>query len=236
MNFTKSKIIILATSLFFSAMSCRDREICKTKKIVDSQLGHIGDSFVCNDLLTKISFIDSLFLVDSIVYRWDNNMIRSVYSYKRGIRVFENIDYYNTGDLASYIFISDKDSNYFYQLDFDPDGNIRSKFGELFFVGLMDKIDYNSLEVEDNGERMHIQIYYPNPPNCETLLYAKIDTLNADVFSQNSYIPFLKEVSVETKMKSKEWRLIDIWLKESCGYDTLLYNQPIHFKVVPKRE
>lgn len=158
--------------------------------------------------------------------------IESINTFRKGKKAFENIYFHENGKISLYEFLDDNCENCFYKKEYDEDGKVISVNGELFFQGYLDKINPKTLEVKNDGKRMHISIFHPTIPYCENNLYVKLDTVKAKVFSSNKYISFLEDVYVDTDKHEKEWTEIDVWFEVICEEDTLLYHNPIYYKVI----
>lgn len=223
-----SYLIILITFL----ISCNNSNDIILIPIIDTKKGYVGDSCFIDDKLYAIKLYDSLRNIDSIIFSYhENGNLKNKLSYFKGKMVYENIAYYKNGQPAIYQFTSVKSENYFYEILYDTLGNIKEKNGKLFFQGFVDKINEN-LEVVDDGNDMHLSIYYPNIPKTTIRVYVKFDEGDIDVFKQNEYINYLKEVWIETNIDEKEWTIVDVWMEEIYNNDTIRYNKPLYFKVV----
>jgi|GEM_PF-897087 len=226
---------ILVATLF----SCTQKEspTIKTIKIFNSKGKYIGDSVLNDGLLQKIVFKDSSLIIDSIVfYRYDNDArsVESKFTFIGGDRVFENVEYHQNGQVSRYLFFDEEKHNYFYERIYDTLGNLIEAKGEVFFQGYLSGLNFKTLDAQQ-GTNLKIKIFHPNPPDCRTKLSVKLeDDSNAEVFSRNKNISFLKEVSgsVEKPPIGKIWTEIDVWLELQGANDTFYYNQAIYYKVV----
>ncbi len=216
-------------------VGCKNDNQRIIKPFLNENGKYIGDSLFINGVFGKIIFNDTSLIVDSIVYkRFDNKNIKSINTYVNGKKTFENIEYYKSGKIKSYLFVDDNTESYFYKRNYNSKGEFISEEGTLFFQGYLTEINIKTLEIK-TGKDMSIKIFFPNPPDCNSFLYVKInDNSKNDVFYQNHYINFLKTVSVNIKKKSqrKIWTLIDVWLELQGYKDTAYYNKPIYYKVV----
>jgi hypothetical protein len=215
--------------------ACKSNGKFVVKTFSDASGKPIGDSVFLNGILQKIIFNDSAFYIDSIVFkRYDRENVRSINTYMNGRQVFQNIDYYESGEIKTYSFLDEQKSDYYYKRNYNINGDVISEQGTLFFQGYLSEIDAKTLVVK-KGKDMNIKIFFPNPPDCKAFLYVNLDdNKKADVFSQNQYITFLKSVSVSNnnKIEGKIWTLIDVWLELQKDKDTLYYNKPIYYKIV----
>jgi len=219
--------------LVFYILGCKEKALIKP--IITSKGTHIGDSLFNGKVLSKIVFIDTTYFVDSIVFYRDDkytNNLKGISTFWKGRKVFENIIYHPNGKPKEYRFVESHNENYFYERSYDENGVMIHEEGKLFFEGHYDKIDSETLEVKDDGTRMHIQIFYPHPPDCNSFVYVDLDDTKKDILSNNLYLSYLKETWVDTEKSNKEWSLIDLGMDLICGDDTLNYKRPLYYKVV----
>lgn len=135
----------------------------------------IGDSVIIDGKLSKVVFRKySIDDVDSIVYiRNDkhSNIIEQN-SYFRGRLAFERITYDKvSGKIRRYSFQSPNCDTCIFVRKYDESGNPLIDSGNVFFLTNVDKVNPRNLEVKDDGSRMHLWIYYPNPPYVKSFMY-----------------------------------------------------------------
>lgn len=217
-------------------LGCQKKNNYHAVPILDKKHNHIGDSVFCNGILSKVVFVDSMYIIDSIVYeRYDNQArnLKSIRTYSNGVWVFENIEYFENGRIKEYVFKDEENEDYFYLRKYNEDGVLIETEGELFFQGYLDGLDFNTLEVKF-GKDIDIKVFYPNPPDCDVFLYVKGDNNEKwNVFHGSKYIDFLQSVSVKNDTVSNKWNKIDICidLKNKSDYDTYC-GETIYYKVV----
>lgn len=210
-----NKIFFVTFILVELLASCRQRNIIEKKPILNSNNLHIGDSIFENNLLSKIVFTDSSLTLDSIVYtRWTSNSknIKTIKSFVYGKQAYENIDYYENGNIKTYQFLDFSCKNCFYKRDYDSLGNLISVNGNHIFECNIDKINLKTLTIK-KGMTINIQLFYANPPDCKTFTYVKFaDNEKKDVFHQSKLVSFLKTVAVDNNSynTNKEWSEIEI--------------------------
>ena len=176
-------------------LSCNNRNITSISHITDNQGNILGDSIFLNGLLSKIVFKDSFFIIDSIVYQyWDNDYLRSIYTYKDGKNIFENIEFDNDDRYKSYRFISINDTciherEYgIYEQLIELKGPF---FFNLFISGL--NFDDNTISEED---RLGLKLFLPDPPYCEVKPYIINDEGRKNyVFEKNEHLNYLYTAS-----------------------------------------
>jgi len=230
-----TKVIIIASIIALLA-SCTEKIGNSRTEIFNSDGKHIGDSIFVDGNLTKIDFLDSSLILDSIIFTWwENKNIKSKYAFKEGKKVFENVDFYENGKMKTYSFVDEQNPNFYYERNYNLDGSFLKERGKLFFQGYIEGLDFGKLEVKQNTD-VRISIFYPNPPDCKTFLYVMLENgEKGDVFHENEIINFLKKVSVgNTKMppRNKIWTEIDIWLEMYYNGDTSEYHKPFFYKIV----
>lgn len=217
-------------------LGCRDKKDNEIYIPIVSEDGiRIGDSVLLNQNLSKLVFVDSSLWIDSIVYYYSYffKKIQAIKTYKRGREVLENISFHSNGSVKTYEFVSSVNENYFYRRDYDTNGVCINSDGEVFLEKHFSKIDPNTREVIDDGDRMHIRVFYPQPPDCKSFVFVTFaDSLKMDVFKQNKIIGFLKEVWVDTEIEDKEWSAINFGMEMICKNDTLQYEKMFYFKAV----
>lgn len=194
---------------------------------------YIGDSILLNKKMVKLIFFDSTIWIDSIVFCYDNEGdLQSKKTFRKGREILENIYYHKNGSIKTYLFISSANENYFYRRDYNSNGVCIHSKGELFLENHYSKINPETREVIDDGDRMHIQVFYPKPPDCESFVFVSFsDSSKVDVFKQNEYIPFLKETWLDIVKGNKEWDTIDYGIETMCSNDTLFFENTFYYKV-----
>ena len=207
-------MIFILISFF---ISCRQRSVIEQKPILNDKKVHIGDSIIENHLLSKIVFMDTSLIIDSIVYtRFPNssNTIKFVNTYIKGKKAFENIEYNENGKMRSYQFLDPDCENCFYQRDYDKLGNFISTSGNYLFQCDVDKIDLETLSIKQ-GTTIALRLFYANPPDCNAFTYVRfLGNQKTDVFHQNKQIRFLKTVAVDNDYdEKKNWRQIEIGIE-----------------------
>jgi hypothetical protein len=212
-----SKIFFVTFILIGLLPSCRQRNVIEKKSILNSKGLHIGDSILESNLLSKIIFIDSSLLIDSIVYtRFPNSSksTKAINTYIKGRKAFENIDYNENGTIKSYQFLDTDCENCFYRRDYDSSGNLVSTNGKYLFQCNFDKINLETLSIK-KGTTITLKLFYANPPDCKTLTYVRFSgNQKTDVFYQNKQIRFLKTVAVDNDYdEKKSWRQIEMGLE-----------------------
>lgn len=210
----KDKTFFLAFLLMTSFLACRQRNVIETRPIFNDKKSHIGDSIIINSLLTKIVFSDTSLIIDSIVYtRFPNSTksIKTINTYIKGKKAFENIEYNENGKLNSYQFLDPDCENCSYKRDYDNFGNLISSYGNYLFQCNVDKINLEDLSIK-KGTTITLKLFYANPPDCKTFTYVRFaGNQKTDVFHQHKQIRFLKTVAVDNDYdEKKNWRQIDI--------------------------
>jgi hypothetical protein len=196
-------------------ISCQQKDLSEKRPIFNSKNLHIGDSIITNKLLSKIIFIDSSLIIDSIIYtRFANSSksIKAINTYVKGKKAFENIEYNENGKIKSYEFLATDCENCFYKRDYDNLGNLISTNGKYLFQCNFDNIDTKTLSVK-KGTTIKLKLFYANPPDCKIFTYARFaGNQKTDVFYQNKQIKFLKTVAIDNDDydEKKNWRQIEI--------------------------
>lgn len=227
--FTK---LLLFIALF---TSCGKENSYFTKPFFDAKGKHIGDSVFIDNVVNKIVFIDSSYILDSIVFsRYNNpsNSLKSIESYNDGKRIFENIDYYENGNIKKYSFIDEDNSNYFYERLYHSSGALLKVNGYLFFQGyIIDTASKNS-DIK-KGSTINYRIYYPNPPDCNVKVYIKNDDGTVyNVFSKSKFLNFLQTAYQDNNELGTYKANIFIELKENSIDTIVRYNHEFIYKVV----
>lgn len=230
MKTIKIIILYLYATLFISA--CKISNSSKIVQFVDSNGKHIGDSLFSNDKIVKIIYFDSTLYVDSVVFEYhdqDKLFLKSKQTYMNGHLVFENIDYYENGNIKFYKFIDEDNEKYYYKRFYNLSGKMIQEYGELFFQGFIKNLD----ETFDFklGDTIEYSIFYPNPPDCETNLYIMIDNEPHYIFSKNEYVNCLQ--TVKACFSNIGYNKTDVWLsiKENYNDSVLYYNKPLYIEV-----
>ena len=233
----KPLFFLLTTVL---AIACNSKELIVRKPILDKNRIKIGDSIFNNKNLVKIIFTDTTLIVDSIVYKRFNistNKIKSISTFIKGKRVFENIEYHENGKIKEYRFIDEDSDTYFYSRIYDTSGHFLDKQGKLFFqIYLHDTSNLEGLAIKE-GSNLFINVFYPNPPDLKSFLFVRFsDNKKIDVFSENKIMNCLKSVYTENTLKDKSvnWREINIGLElsEVDGNIIDTFGKKVFYKVV----
>ncbi len=198
-------------------LACRQKDVIETRPIFSDKKLHIGDSIVMNSLLTKIVFRDTSLIIDSIIYtRFPNSSkgIKTINTYVKGKKAFENIEYNEKGKIISYQFLDPDCENCFYKRTYDNLGNLISSSGNYLFQCNVDKINLEDLSIKE-GTTITLRLFYANPPDCKTFTYVRFEgDHKKDVFYQDKRIGFLKTVAVDNEYDAKkDWRQIDIGIE-----------------------
>ncbi|MFT3703001.1 MAG: hypothetical protein QM802_11560 [Agriterribacter sp.] len=211
--------------------SCKEKMDSTYRPMLNSSGRHVGDSILTNGILTKIVFVDSLYIIDSIVFsRYNNNILASIKTFKNGKQVFSNSEYSLSGKLRRYIFKDEDNPNYYYERRYDSLGNFVTESGQLFFQGYIDNINDTNLEVP-KGTILNAKIFFPNPPDCDIEIYVKNDENILRVFHQSKFIDFLQTASWDNDeigdFKMDIW--LDLKVKNSGGVTQ--FNKELIYKV-----
>lgn len=225
-------IVIISFVVFVSCKSGKNDFI---KPFFDFQNKHIGDSIFVKDSIKKIVFIDSSYIIDSIVFnRYDNpkRSLKSLRTFKDGRTIFENIDYYENGIIEKYSFIDEDDSTYLYERLYHNSGLLLKVNGNLFFQGYTTNINTQNLEVKKNST-IDYKIFYPNPPDCTVNLYLKADNGSLyQVFKKSHFLNFLQTGSNNANEIGTFKVNVLLVLKEHSIDTTVHYNHELIYKVV----
>ena len=237
----KNIIILLLEICCVLLYGCIEKEKVEVYAIKSAYSGEvIGDSIVVNGKLSKLIFnkyskIDD---VDSIVYNRDRSgRLLEQNSFYQGIPAFERIIYDNkTGNIKKYIFQNPHCDTCVFVREYDEYGFPLRDSGKLFFMTRVDnKINPATLEVIDDGEKMHIWHYYPKPPGSFTSLYVLFENEKFYAFHQNEVIPYMMEGWVSTLKHEKEISIIDIGMDfVTIDGDTMSTNKPFYYIVVDR--
>lgn len=225
---------VLLIGLVYIFSSCKTKiETKAIKSTYNNQV--IGDSVVVDGKLRKIVFNgygDGD--VDSIVFVWREDKMVQQNSYYNGRQTYESIKYdEKSGKIRKYIFQNPQCDTCLFVRNYDNQGEPLSDSGNIFFIVRVDKINPSTLEVKDDGTRMHMWIYYPNPPKGDQRLYALSHDDKVDVFKQNEAIPYLMEAWLDTKRGSKEFSIASIGMDfKAVKGETLEVKENIYYKVV----
>jgi len=232
------KITLYIVVLIFISLlsSCKDKSVYLKKQFFDSKNKYIGDSIFINNIIKTIVFKDSSYVIDSIVYnRYNNsvNNLKSIQTFKNGKNIFENIDYFENGNIKRYSFIDEDNSNYYYQRNYDSNGNFLNTYGYVFFKGYVTNINLDNLEVK-KGTTIDYKIFYPNPPDCKAKIYVRVnDSTLFDVFHKSKYLNFLQTVVKDNNELGTYQTNILLELKQNNNDSVIRYDKTLFFKVVP---
>ncbi|HXS36371.1 MAG TPA: hypothetical protein VN721_06695 [Flavipsychrobacter sp.] len=228
---------LMFLTTIISLVSCNNKT-AHVSAFYNKKGEHVGDSIFIGQELQKITFVDTIYNIDSITFRRYSNStsIQAIYTYYKGKQVFENTEYYKNGRIKDYLFINDVNSNNFYERTYSESGKLISVNGEIFFKGFLSELNTKTLELKPNAT-MEIIIYYPNPPDCVTSLYILQDSNKRGyVFGKDKYVSFVQRVFFDNKPKPidkiKPWKKIDIWLEvhDKASDSSIYYNKPLFFK------
>lgn len=229
-----NKIILILLFLSFIILSCETKNIVSKKPFFDSKGNYVGDSIFLNDLIDKITFADSTYIIDSIVFKRYADYkkhIQSIYTFKGGKNIFENIEYYTNGNMRKYAFIDEDNESYFYQRNYDTSGKLIDHIGEIFFQGYIEGINSETLEVKRNTT-IKYNIFYPNPPDCVNEIYIKDNDKKHKVFKKSKVLGFLQYVYQDNDKLGNFTVDVGLEIRER-GHDSVSYfNKPLFFKVV----
>jgi antitoxin component YwqK of YwqJK toxin-antitoxin module len=230
------KYLIFLSFLAIVFIACREKEKYSTKPFYDLHKKCLGDSIFLNGVIKKIVFIDTSYEIDSIVFNWKDNTcktLKSVQTFKRGKNVFENIEYYENGNIKKYSFIDEDNPNYYYKRFYNYDGVLENVNGYLFFQGFI--IDTASKDqYMKKGSTINYRIYYPNPPDCISKVYIKNDDGTIyDVFMKSTFLNFLQTVYQDNKITGT-FKINIVLEQKNKNMDTAIrYNHEFIFKVIP---
>lgn len=239
-NFIKNKpmlrrhtVILLFT---FSFATCTSETKNFQKPFLNDTGQYIGDSIFTNGLLSKLCFVNNSYEIDSIVFkRYENSSksIKSKETFSKGEKVFENIEYYENSIVKRYSFINDENKNFFYERNYDNNGNLLSIKGYPFFKGFI----VDSVSQDKNikkGATIQYRIYHPNPPYCLPQVYIKNDDGSVyNVFKKSKYIPFLNIVYQDNNDTGVYKVNVVLDLKEKDNTQNLnQYQRALIFRVV----
>jgi hypothetical protein len=225
---------IFLMGLVFLFISCETKIETKViKSTYNNQI--IGDSIIVDGKLRKIVFNgygDGD--VDSIVFVQKRGNIVEQKSYYNGRPTYENIQYdKKNGNIKKYIFQSPQCDTCLFVRIYDEEGKPLSDSGKIFFLVRVDKINPSTLEVKDDGTRMHMWIYFPNPPKGHQRLYALSNNNKVDVFKQNEAIPYIMEAWLDTKKGNKEFSIASIGMDfKAFNGEILEVKENVYYKVV----
>ncbi len=234
MNIIKNNIILLSFLLFtFSCVNNKDN--IKVVKVNDANNNHIIDSIYINNYIHKIVYIK--FYIDSIVFSYDtDNRLVAKNTYKKGVRVFENIEYFSNGNINIYEFI-DADNEYHYIREYDKKGMLIKITGNPFFNVYLDSLDFDTQEIKLHTD-LGINVFFPNPPNYKPDLYVVGPSSQKwRVFHVNKFVPFLKQVSVSNNKidLNKPWNSIRICMDMQGKDKNDIYNYcmpELYYKII----
>lgn len=191
-------LFIVSLSFF---TKCTDNNVYRESSLYDNYGQHVCDSIFENNLVTKVIFSDTLFEIDSIVFtRFKNpdGSLKSKETFKNAQRVFENIYYHPNGKLANYYFFDEDHQDFYYERQYNINGQLENTNGELFYQGFI--VDSPKTEgIYSVGTKVTYRIYFPSPPDCDTRIYIRNDDGSIyDVFKRSSVLGFLETASQTT--------------------------------------
>jgi hypothetical protein len=223
--------IVLSTTLF---ASCKEEIRYGKVPFFDSCKKYIGDSIFENSRLVRLTFIDTSYEIDSIVFsRYNNssNTLKSVHTYKKGKPVFENIEYYQNGVVKKYSFIDEDNPNYYYERLYHDNGALIKINGYLFFQGFIVDTASKNLNIKV-GSTINYRIYYPNPPDCVSHIYIKNDDGSMyDVFKKSIFMNFLQTTYQDNSTEGVYKVNVMLEQKDKSMDTTVYYNRPFIYQV-----
>lgn len=215
---------------------CSDKEKIHQNAFYDNNGAHIGDSIYVGGLIQKVIMRDTAYFIDSIVFdRYKNarNTLKSIYTYKAGRQVLQNIDYYENRRIKKYAFIDEDQPSYRYERLYSEEGIVQKVRGYLFFQGFVSNVSDSGIDVK-LGTDVQYKIYYPNPPDCKVELFVEQDDgALYNVFRKSKYIDFLQTVANRNNSLGVYESSIHLHLKDPKVDTIAKYNHSFIFKVVP---
>jgi len=228
------EIFLMALVVVF--ISCSEKEIHTKKPFFDSYNRQIGDSFFVNNLVQKIIFLDTSYEIDSIVFTRKSKsslFLQSVNTYKRGKKIFENIEYYDNGNIKKYSFIDEDNSSYYYERLYHNTGALTKINGEIFFQGFIIDTASKNIDIK-KGSTISYRIYYPNPPDCVSNIYIKNDDNSIyDVFQKSNFLNFLQIANQDNDNIGTYKTNIMLELEDRSMDTTIQYIKGVIYKVIP---
>ena len=230
----KYNCIEFASIILFIFFSCNKKNEQTKAPFYDSNMKHIGDSIFDNKILSKINFTDTTYEIDSIVFKTNKgfkNRLVSINTYKNGKLIFENIEFYENGNIKKYLFIDEDNSNYYYERLYNKEGKFSTSAGCLFFQGYIIDSSSKSMDIR-KGTTITYRIYYPNPPDCKTDIYIKNDDGSVyDVFNKSKFINFLQTVAQDNNELGTF--KVNVQLKQKSDDTIIFYSKDVIFNVIP---
>jgi hypothetical protein len=232
----KKYYFIITITFVNLLLSCNDEAGYVSRPIFDIHKKYIGDSIFVNHAIMKIIFIDTSYEIDSIVFsRYDNSSksLKSIKTFKGGNNIFENIDYYENGNIKQYSFIDEDNGNYYYERQYHDSGPLIKIRGNIFFQGyIVDTVSKN-LDVKV-GSTVDYRIYYPNPPDCNVKIYIKNeDGTVYDVFGKSNFLNFMQTVYKDNNKLGNFKVTVLLELKDNSMDTTINYSHSFVYKVIP---
>jgi hypothetical protein len=190
-NFIRLLFVIVS----FATSSCDFNDSRIDRAFFDVNGSKLGDSIMQGGILNKLVFTDLSCDIDSIVYTYyDNGKLASYKTYKKGKPVFQNLEYYENGNIKKFSFIDEDRESYYYERQYFESGLLKSISGKPFYqCYLHDTIDNNPNFVK--GSEITYRIFAPTPPDCESKVYI-YDSLTSEKLQlrRNKSIGYLFEV------------------------------------------
>lgn len=231
------KIFLIAISFFIVLLSsCQEKERYTKIPFYDLHKTYIGDSIFLNDVIKTIVFVDTSYEIDSIVFNWYStkmHRLQNLQTFKNGKNIFENIEYYENGNVKKYSFLDEENSSYYYERLYHSDGSLLKINGHLFFQGFIIDTVSKSLDIK-RGSTINYRIYYPDPPDCISRIYVKNDDGSVyDVFKKSSFLNFLQTTYQDNNTLGTYKVNIEFEQKDKSMDTTILYNRAVIYKVIP---
>jgi hypothetical protein len=232
----KKTSVLWVLAGFVAFMSCTNNTEYSSKPFFDPYGNKVGDSLFSDNLIQKIVFTDSTYVIDSVVFsRYDNpaKTVKSVNTFMNGKLVFENIYYYQNGKIAMYKFIDEEKSNYFYERRYSSEGAFLQSSGYVFFQGYI--VDTSAIQEEKirKGESIAYRIFYPNPPDCiaKVFVFDEDTGEKIDVYRKSSFLNFLQTCWQDTERRGffKTTTLLELFDKHADS--TIRKSESIIFDV-----
>jgi hypothetical protein len=217
-------------------LSCNNKSTYTLKPFFDPYGKKVGDSVYRDNLIEKIVFTDSTYEIDSVVFsRYDNpaKTLKASNTFMNGKHVFENVIYYQNGNIADYKFIDEDSSNYFYERTYSSKGKLLWSRGYVFYQGyIIDTTPVSGIKVKQ-GTSIAYRIYHPNPPDCVTNLYlVDGEGKKWSVFEKSKFLDFLQTVWQDNYDLGFFGSTFLLELKDKHADTTITFSQDIIMEVV----
>ena len=229
------KFYIIASALSIAIQfSCTNNSHIEFRPIYNKDRVLIADSVIQGGLLTSIIFRNKNMQIDSIVYEYfENNYLKSQYTFMAGKKVFENIEFYQNGTIKKYTFKDEDNPNIYYEREYFDNGKLKRIFGSPFYQGYLS--DSTNSQNFVQGYDINYTFFAPNPPDCECRLFI-YDSINnkRSYFGKSKTFDFLHLV----KQDNNEVGIfkVDICMELRDFYlDTINnYKKSVTFRVIKK--